>query len=346
MGLQKYIRVLVALILTVYVLIVAKPVLVPLVFATLLFVILLPLHRRWLHLVRNKFAGVLLTILTVILPLSLVVIFFWIQITEVIQSLPSIGGRLQDGLNEVFVWISEQKWFANIDVDKWIESNSTTILEQPVELLKIGISESTATFSSFVLTFIYLLFLLLYQHGLRKWALMLTSSPDGTWRKILSEIRFMIEKYLIGMLKVMGILAVLNSLGLFLIGIDYPVLWGVLASLLALIPYLGTLLGGALPFIYAIAVSSSWLPPLLVVLLFSSIQFIEGNFITPKIVGDQVSLNPLVAIISLVVGAFVWGLSGVVLAIPVAAIIRIVCRHFVAMRPLHFVMGPELSEPG
>ncbi len=341
--LQKYSYLLLAICLSVFVLMQAKIILVPLVFAIILFLLLLPLHQRWLSTLPNRILAVLLTLLSVLFPLALVITFFSLQIADVIQQLPSIGDDLQEGIQEIVLWVSENKLLQNFDFSAWTKENLSKVLEEPINLLQLGISESTQTLSSIVLTFIYLLFLLLYERGIKRGAYMIIDNSRTDWREILGEIRKMIQKYLRGVLIVMVILAVLNSFGLWLIGIDYPVFWGALASLLALIPYLGTFLGGLLPLLYSIAVGDNWLQPVLIITLFSLIQFVEGNFITPKIVGDQVSLNPLTAIFALLVGAFIWGLAGVVLAIPMAAILRIVCRHFESLHPIAFLMGPEMS---
>ena len=82
---------------------------------------------------------------------------------------------------------------------------------------------------------------------------------------ILRKIQGTMQKYLYGLLGVIGILAVLNSTGLLIIGIDYAVFWGVLAAFLAVIPYIGTTLGGTLPFLYAVATSDTWWQPIAVV---------------------------------------------------------------------------------
>lgn len=342
--LKRYILILTAIILTVFALIMAKPVLVPLVYAIILFLLLLPVHQRWLHWTKNRFGAVILTLLSLLIPISLVILFFSLQIAEVAQNLPSIGEGLEDGIAQVILWISENKLLRNVDFSNWAQENLTTIIEQPINWVTFGISESTQTLSSLVITMIYVLFFLLYEKGIRRSVMMFSQTSETNWRLILTEIRKMIERYLGGMIKVMGILAVLNSLGLWLIGVGYPVFWGVLASVLALIPYLGTLIGGAFPLLYSIAVSDTWWQPMLVFILFATIQFIEGNFITPKVVGDQVSLNPLIAIFALFIGASIWGLSGVVLAIPMAAIFRIVSSHFESMKPISFFMGPDISK--
>ena len=342
--LTRYIAIISALILTVFVLVIGKPFFVPIVYAALLAFLSLPLYQKWLAWIGNRFVAVVITLLSILVPITMAILFFSWQIADVTQDLPSIGDSLERGIAEIGERISQIPFLRDFDIDSWAQENFSTILEQPINWIRYGISESTQTLTSFVLTFIYLLFFLLYARGIKIGLWMVTEKSKTNWREILTEIRRMVHKYLRGVFIVMAILAVLNSLGLWLIGIEYPAFWGILASFLALIPYLGTMIGGALPFFYAIASTDSWWPPLLVVILFSTVQFVEGNFITPKIVGDQVSLNPLTAIMALFIGASIWGLSGVVLAIPVAAVIRIVSTHFENLRPLAFLMGPEVSD--
>ncbi len=333
-----------SLVLSVYVLIQMQYILTPMVFAIILFVIFRPLHKKWLSLVKIPIVAVVLTIVTILIPLTAFILFFSFQIIDVIQNFPSITDRIQAGLDEALLWISELKIMRNLDLSSTIEENVGGGVAEAFDLLRVGITQSTQAFANMFLTFLYLLFLLLYHDGLKKWVSMIIGGPESKWNDIMQEIKEMIEHYLIGVFTVVIILSILNSLGLMAIGLQYAIFWGVLAGFLALIPYLGTLIGGAFPLLYAIATGTGWLQPVLVVVLFSTIQFVEGNFITPKIVGNQVSLNPLTAIVSLVVGASIWGLAGVVLAIPIAGVVRIICSHFPSLQPLAFVMGTAVSD--
>src|SRR5690606_11263493 len=108
------------------------------------------------------------------------------------------------------------------------------------------------------------------------------------------------------------------------LGIPYAVFFGVLAALLAVIPYVGVLLGSVPPVLIALLMTDSLFYPAAVIVLFVVVQTLEGNFITPKIVGDQVSINPLAAIVALVTGGFVWGAIGMILSIPIVGVIKVV----------------------
>ncbi len=338
-ALIRYVLVLGACILTVYVLMQLKFLLVPLVFASLLFMILLPLRRYWVRFFHSRILGVAMTMLTVSIPLIIFVLFFFWQTVDVMQNLSGIGLALEEGVNQVVLTLGQWVNMERFNLEVWIQDNLSTIIQQPISWL----AESTEIFGSFLLTFIFLVFMLLYRRGIERGVHMTFGDTDSKWLNIIEEIKKMTERYLVGIFSVVVILAVLNSIGLSLIGLDYAVFWGILAGFLALIPYLGTTLGGALPLLYSIASTGGWVQPVMVVILFSIIQFSEGNFITPKIVGNQVSLNPLTAIIALVLGVFIWGLAGAVLAIPLAGVFRIICTHFEMLQPLAFMMGTELS---
>jgi predicted PurR-regulated permease PerM len=145
-------------------------------------------------------------------------------------------------------------------------------------------------------------------------------------------------------LTVILILAILNSIGLLIIGVDYAVFWASLAAFLSIIPYIGTTLGGLLPFMYSFATATSWWQPVAVVGLYFGVQQIEGNLITPYVVGSNVKINPFIAIISLLIGGFIWGLAGIVLGIPIAAIIKLVFDHIDAFKPVGALMSRDLHK--
>lgn len=342
---QRYVYILLALILSVYILIQARTILVPMVFAILLMITLLPLHKAWLPVVHYKILSVILTLLTILIPFGLVIYYFSLQIGEVSQSLPSIGDNIEAGINEILAWLAEKKIVRTTDVKQWFQDNFSTFILKPLDILQVGLAESTKTLTSLILTLMYVIFLLYYEKGLKRWAMMLVPElHQSEWRDILKEIQRLVQKYLVGMLMVVAVLAILNSIGLLVIGIEYAFFWGFLAGFLALIPYIGTFLGGILPFLFAIASTGTWYEPALVFGLFVLVQFLEGNFITPNIVGNQVSINPLAAILAIIVGATIWGLAGVVLAIPMAAIIRVSCSRIPALQPIAYLMGTEISK--
>lgn len=143
--------------------------------------------------------------------------------------------------------------------------------------------------------------------------------------KIGREINHVIKKFIRGNLLVACLVALLTSLGMYLIGMEFPVLLGILAGITNFIPYFGAFIA-AVPIVLLALVKSKWLALYAVGLMFL-IQQIEGNILAPKILGDCVGLHPLVLIFALLMGGQLWGIWGLVLAVPLAAILKIVCRH-------------------
>jgi predicted PurR-regulated permease PerM len=139
------------------------------------------------------------------------------------------------------------------------------------------------------------------------------------------------------------ILGFANSIGLLIIGIDSPFLFGFLAAILSIVPYIGTTIGATIPVLYALMSSDSIWVPVAVMVLFWSIQTIESNFLSPKIVGSSVNVNALVAILSLLIGASVWGIAGMILFLPFAAMLRVVCEEFEQLKPIAMLISDDIS---
>lgn len=142
----------------------------------------------------------------------------------------------------------------------------------------------------------------------------------------LAEVDAVLSGFVRGQLSVCAILAVLYSIGLYVIGIDLAVAIGTLAGITFIIPYVGTIIGICLSVVMALLKFNDILHPLLCLGWFGFVQLLEGSFITPKIVGDTVGLHPLVAIVALLIGGQLFGILGMLLAVPVTAVAQVFLR--------------------
>ena len=91
------------------------------------------------------------------------------------------------------------------------------------------------------------------------------------------------------------------------------------------------------------ATAGNWWQPLAVVALYATIQQLEGNIITPKVVGSSVAINPLVALLAIIIGGFVWGIVGIILAIPIAGVVKIILDNNPNTRAYGFLLGNQMS---
>ncbi len=317
--------------------------LVPLIFSVLLAIMLQPVSKFFEKLVRYRALASLLTVLTVLVGLGIIITLISVQITAIVNDLDNVTGQITQGLNKILDWLNENLNMKESD----IRESFPNLTQNAVGFVQKGISSVTGFVFNLFFVLLLVFFLLWYQHNFKRLILsQANKDKPGNLENILNQIQETMRKYLYGLLTVIAILAVLNSTGLLIIGIKYAIFWGVLAAFLAIIPYIGTTLGGTLPFLYAVATSENWWPPLAVVGMYVIIQQLEGNIITPKVVGKSVSINPLIALLSIILGGYIWGIAGIILAIPIVGVIKILLDQNRHTRPIGFLLGNQMSSKG
>jgi predicted PurR-regulated permease PerM len=170
----------------------------------------------------------------------------------------------------------------------------------------------------------------LYHQGTQ---LLFNRSHNKKLSGFLADINGVVANFIRGQLLVALIVGIISSIALYIVGLDYAVLVGMTAGLFNIIPYFGPVLGAVIAVIVAL-VSGSPLKALLAVGALILVQQIDGNFLTPKIVGGRVGLHPVFIILSIVIGGSLFGLVGMILAVPTAGIIKLIVLRYIEMRPV------------
>lgn len=194
----------------------------------------------------------------------------------------------------------------------------------------------------YLLTFIYIFFLLNYRHKLKEFILHLF--PEERRKKVkevLSKCLKVTPQYLIGRLMLIAFLAVLYAVGLGISGVNNFILVSLIAAFLSLIPYIGNMIGLAMAMAFGYLTSGETGVLVGVLITFSIAQFIESYVLEPYVVGDRVDLHPFVVILVVVIGNLVWGVVGMVLAIPIMAIIAIILLHIPPLKPFGILLSKE-----
>lgn len=327
------------------ILIEGQSLLAPMAFAALFAAMLQPVSSFLEGLFKNRIFAIFLAFLVVLLPIVTVMTFFSIQIATVIGNIDGLFDQILNGFETAVVWLGENLGLSQGEIQSSLTENFSAILDAPLNLITTSLSSSTSIMASILICFIYTFFFLLYRSAFKNFILTQFSRKNREEaRVIIYQVQRLSQQYFYGLLLVMIILGFLNSFGLLLIGIKYPFFWGFLGAVLAIIPYIGTTLGGIFPFLFALATTATWWQPLAVVILYFSIQSIEGNFITPKVVGGSVKINPLAAIIALLVGGTIWGIAGLILALPMVATLRTLFTHFDILKPVSELMSVDIFE--
>lgn len=338
----KYVYGLAAAVLTVYVMVVAKPVIVPLLFSIFFAILLLPVSQ-WLE--RFKIPRVLSSfgaILFGIILFSSILFFFYSQMNDFAQDADMFVERLNEMLASVNQFLGDYFAIETIRLDQ-IADTLINFVRDNVGSITQQIGGAASTLTSVLLVPIFVFLMLLIRDILKNFLMKAFGQGDSNQEKkvttITANVKSTIQNYLTGVLIVIGILSVLYSILLTVIGVDHAIFFGVFAGMMNIIPFIGPLMGSIIPILYALITMDSLLYPLIILLGFYVIQLFEGNLITPVIVGSQVSMNALVTLLLLVVGAQIWGLAGMILFIPIGAIVKVICDEIDELNHYGYVMG-------
>lgn len=321
----------------------AKTILIPLAFAAFLAMLLYPLCR----LLEKKFPKLISIIVTFLIVFFFLAVLFYLlgsQIYNLFENIKGFSKNIEGLIDKIENWIHNSFIEQLISLDYLKETNASSIIENS-SILQKTILSSTTFFGYTMLTIVYTFLFLLYRTSLKNFILYhFDGKAKENAREIIFRIQQIAQKYFLGLIFIVIILGTLNGLGLLMIGIDYPFLFGYFAALLAIVPYIGTFVGGLLPFLYALINYDSLLTPLLVIGWYMFVQVIEGNILTPKIIGSQVSINPLIALIALITGGVLWGIAGMILFIPLISILKVIFDNINKLKPYGILLSSDFGQ--
>ena len=270
--------------------------------------------------------------------------FFTRQFAGFAQDFPEMKEQAVQNLSSIEKWISSTFGLSEDSVKDWV-SGSVNGMMDSAGIFKKAFKVTTNTIVTIGLMPVYVFFMLYYRNKFHDFLIKLASDDERERTEdTLDKVNLVAKKYITGVFIVVLILSVLNSVGLSIIGLKYPVLLGVTAALFNFIPYFGTLIGALLPLIFSMLVMDSLSYTLWVLIFFLIIQFTENNILTPNITGGSVRLNPFVTILSLIVASMIWGVAGMFMVVPFTAMFRIFCEHIPSLKPVAFLLSDRGTE--
>ena len=318
-----------------------KKFLIPLALAGLLALLLYPISR-WLeqHKVPSLPSNLGLIFSSVILFISALVGFSAI-LRSFLKDLPMMRQQVEHNLTSLFITIEENFQIPIADQQAWVDNNLSGGNLLNTEVVSSIFSETTNIIYVFSFTFVAAFFFLHYRKKFKQFIQMLvTKSQHKTLHDIFDKMDEVAPHYMLGMLLIVAILIPINSFGFQLIGLDHAMFLGVLASLLNLIPFIGTIFGFFLVLVITLATQSSTLA-LGVLIMFVIVQFLDNNILTPYIAASRIALNPFMAILAIIFSSFIWGVMGMVVVLPFLAIFKIICDNIPELKPIGFILGNE-----
>jgi len=338
----KFSQILIGLVAFFFVLYIGQEIILPLIYATILAILLNPLVNKLHKKKINRNIAILLVLLLALVVVGSLVYFISSQATMFSDTFPQLEKKINALSNQVIGWFADTFNVSTKKVTTWINNEKTAGLGNSSAMIGQTINTLGSVVVTSLLIPVYIFMILFYKPLLLEFiSRLFPANNHATVAEVLTETKSLIQNYLIGLMIEAMIVAILNALGLLILGIEYAILLGILGALLNMIPYIGGIVATAMPMIIALATK----PPeyaIYVLIAYLLVQFIDNNFLVPKIVASKVKINALVSIVVVLVGGALWGIPGMFLSIPLTAILKVMFDRIEPLKPWGFLLGDTM----
>ncbi|MFC3415253.1 AI-2E family transporter [Algoriphagus hitonicola] len=314
--------------------------LVPLVWGVFFAFALNPISN-WFE--RKKLPRSLAIVLSILL-VSLVAfgVFYALlgQMVGLIRDIPEIGQSLETKLN---VYLEEVSLLLGKEI--LTDANSEELLNyfKPENLNNtLFATGKSLTLAGIIPLYIFLL--MYYKDFFVEFLIRFSSKNKDRVLDWAVDSGKVIQLYLSGMIRVTGIVAVLAGLFFYLIDVKYFLLFAAFIAVMNLIPYVGVFISSFFGILYVFLTTDSMIYPLLTFGVLWGIQLLENNIITPLIVGSQVKVNALAVVLAILLGGWLWGISGMVLFIPLVGVLKITLERTVGLEAFGYLLSDDLPK--
>lgn len=309
-------------------------IILPLVWSAFFAFALYPISN-WLE--ERRFPRALAISLTLILVTTIAVTVFYLltnQVLGLIADIPEIQASFEEKMS---VYLSDISEYLGMDSGS-LPSTSEILKQQNLESALFETGRSLVLLGVIPL-FIFLM--LYYKDFFVEFLRKISKNGEHAFLNWIRESGGVIQSYLLGMLMVTIIVSFICGVAFYFLGIKYFLLFAVFIAVMNLIPYVGVLFSSFLLVFYVLLTTDSLFYPLVTLLLLWLIQLIENNLITPVVVGSRVRVNAFAVILSILLGGYIWGVSGMVLFIPLTGLLKITFEKIPGLEPYAYLLGEK-----
>lgn len=319
------------------------PLLLSLLFAILLRPMVIFLNTKFRF---PQVIAVFITVAVFVVSIATVLMLVSWQVSDITDDWSKIKANLSTHFQQFQHWVKQSFHVSYRKQQNYISQVTQETLKGDSDLMGNTLSSFTDTLVSLILIPIYTFLILLYRTHFTKFLFKVVSvKNEPVLQDILTKVKTVVQSYIIGLIIEMGIVGILTTTGLMLLGVQYAIFLGVITAILNLIPYLGILVAAFIS-ILATLVNSSEISMIIgIIVLTGIVQFIDNNLIVPKIVGNKVRINAMATMVGVIIGGAVSGVAGMILSIPLIATIKIIFDHIEPLKPVGFLLGNDTTEP-
>lgn len=303
-------------------------------------------YYEWLKSKRIPGAlSLIIVIITILILANITSVFVITGITAFTNEIPKYTEKSKHIVETISANLNNWGFFNqyvknSIDISKFVNG------EAIANFATYFFSSIVSLFGNFVLIIIYVIFLLSEFGSIRKRVLKAFSSDRS--KKIadtLTDIFTDVKKYIVGKTLINLGYGTIVTLILLFFGVDFYLVWGFLAFLMAFIPNIGSLVSTVLPFLTAlIQFDGDFVKPIIILILMIASANLIGNIVEPKILGDKLNLSPILLLLSLIFWGYLWGLVGMILSVPIMSMIKIILGKFEQTKTISILMSYDVSE--
>jgi predicted PurR-regulated permease PerM len=321
---------------------IGNDIIMPVLMAFFLSIVLLPIYRFLRSKKFPEFLSILLPILLGAVFIAGVIWFFSAQISILAADFPQIQKNINFHLNNLSDWINTKTDFSTQEQIKFLNDQSNKLLTNAGNILGGAAGSITSAFIFIGLVPIYIYLFLSYKNLLLRFVFV-WFEPDQhkKVKEVMKETEIIIKSYLIGLLIQIAYITILLGGILLLLDIKHALLIGVIFALLNLIPYVGALIGNLLGVMLTLTSSQELLPIFTVLGVIAIVQFLDNNILMPRIVGSKVKINAFAAILGVFIAGSLAGISGMFLALPMVAVLKIIFDRSNIFKPWGILLGDE-----
>jgi predicted PurR-regulated permease PerM len=317
-----------------------KAVLVPMLFAIIFAVMLFPFCIRLEKLGFGKGLASFSTVFITAVFVGFLVYLLFSQVSSFITHAPQLSDKLDTIVRSIRDFAAERFHLKKTAVADRIQQQLTELQNNSGTMLSNIVAHLPVFLINLFLVPLYVFFLLYYRHFFLEFFYKVFSRVENTdIDETLGNLNLVIKGYVFGQFLDIIVIGFVNTITLYLLGIGYPIILGFGIAVLCIIPYLGMIIASIVTLLVALLTTTTTWQPFTALAALWVIHIIDSNVVAPYLIGSRTNLNPLVAILVLILFGEMWGVAGLFLAFPLAAILKVVFDKIPGLKPYGFLLG-------
>jgi predicted PurR-regulated permease PerM len=264
------------------------------------------------------------------------------QIASFSEDVPKLKENVSHNIDRLKGYVSKTAGVSPQEQQQMMEQQKSTGGGKTGSIITSVLNVITGLMVDTLLVFVYIFLLLYFRTHLKNFILKLVPE-DGKANAvtIISKAAKVATKYLTGLGSMIVMLWIMYGIGFSIAGVKNAIFFAILCGLLEIIPFIGNLTGTGFTILMALSQGGGSGMVLGIIATYAVVQFIQSYILEPLVVGSEVNINPLFTILVIVIGELIWGVPGMILAVPMLGITKVICDHVEPLKPYGFLIGEE-----